>query len=154
MLTTFDHDALVTDAIRAGASGYLLKDADPEQLRQAVRDAAAGNAPLSPTIAKHLIAGLVGPVSPPSEATQRLADLTGREREVLTYVARGLRNDEIAHGCSSVRRQSAPVGRIMTKLGVRDRAGLVVLAYETRLVQPGHVAAPGSGVFRAGAESP
>lgn len=155
VLTTFDHDALVTDAIRAGASGYLLKDADPEELRQAVRDAAAGNAPLSPTIAKHLIAGLVGPVSPPSEATQRLADLTGREREVLTYVARGLRNDEIAHELFiSPETVRTHVGRIMTKLGVRDRAGLVVLAYETRLVQPGHVAAPGSGVFRAGAESP
>lgn len=145
VLTTFDHDELVTGAIRAGASGYLLKDTGPEQLRQAVRDTAAGDAPLSPTIAKHLIAGLTDPASQqtehaerPTEHTARLAELTDREREVLTYVARGLRNDEIAaHLVISPETVRTHVGRIMTKLQARDRASLVVIAYEARLVRPG-----------------
>ncbi len=145
VLTTFDHDELVTGAIRAGASGYLLKDTGPEQLRQAVRDTAAGDAPLSPTIAKHLIADLADPASQqaehterPTEQTARLAELTDREREVLTYVARGLRNDEIAaHLVISPETVRTHVGRIMTKLRARDRASLVVIAYETRLVRPG-----------------
>ena len=114
VLTTFDHDELVTSAIRARASGYLLKDTSPEQLRQAIRDTAAGNAPLSPTIAKHLIAGLAHPPSPPTQDPERLAVLTEREREMLTHV-----------------------GRIMTKLQARDRASLVVIAYETGHVRPG-----------------
>lgn len=139
VLTTFDHDKLVTGAIRAGASGYLLKDTTPEQLRQAVRDTAAGNAPLSPTIAKHLIAGLVDQLPAPAETTERLAELTEREREVLTYVARGLRNDEIARNLFiSPETVRTHVGRIMAKLQARDRAGLVVIAYETQLVRPGH----------------
>ena len=125
VLTTFDHDELVTEAIRAGASGYLLKDADPDHLRQAVRDTAAGNAPLAPAVAKHLIAELVEPAPAPSDASPQLAELTEREREVLTYVARGLRNDEIArHLFISPETVRTHVGRIMTKLGARDRAGL------------------------------
>lgn len=140
VLTTFDHDELVIGAIRAGASGYLLKDISPEQLRQAVRDTAAGNAPLSPTIAKHLIAGLADQPSPPAETSDRLAGLTDREREVLTYVARGLRNDEIArHLVISPETVRTHVSRIMGKLQAHDRAGLVVIAYESRLVRPGHL---------------
>ena len=139
VLTTFDHDELVTGAIRAGASGYLLKDTSPEQLRQAVRDTAAGNAPLSPTIAKHLVAGLAEQPSPPPETSERLAELTDRERQVLTYVARGLRNDQIAHHLViSPETVRTHVSRIMNKLQTHDRAGLVVIAYETRLVRPGH----------------
>lgn len=145
VLTTFDHDELVTNAIRAGASGYMLKDTGPEQLRQAVRDTAAGDAPLSPTIAKQLIASLTDPASQPAEHlerttehTARLAELTEREREVLTHVARGLRNDEIAtHLVISPETVRTHVGRIMTKLQARDRASLVVIAYETHLVRPG-----------------
>ncbi len=139
VLTTFDHDELITGAIRAGASGYLLKDTTPEQLRQAVRDTAAGNAPLSPTIVKHLIAGLGDQLPAPADTSERLADLTEREREVLTYVARGLRNDEIARKLViSPETVRTHVGRIMAKLQARDRAGLVVIAYETHLVRPGH----------------
>jgi DNA-binding NarL/FixJ family response regulator len=138
VLTTFDHDELVTGAIRAGASGYLLKDTSPEQLRQAVRDTAAGNAPLSPTIARHLIAGLADPRTPPARASERLAVLTEREREVLTHVARGLRNDEIAERLViSPETVRTHVGRIMAKLQARDRARLVVIAYETGHVRPG-----------------
>jgi DNA-binding NarL/FixJ family response regulator len=137
MLTTFDLDEHVYAALRNGASGFLLKDTPPEDLIRAIRVVAAGDALLAPTVTRRLIAELSrAPVrpSPPPE----LATLTEREREVLGLVARGLSNAEIAAelvlGETTVKTH---VGRILTKLGLRDRVQAVVLAYESGLVVPG-----------------
>ncbi len=138
MLTTFDLDEYVYGALRAGASAFLLKDAAPEALVDAVRVVAAGEALLAPTVTRRLIERFAeGPT--PDPATQRDLDLlTEREREVLVLVARGLSNAELADrlhvGTSTAKTH---VGRLLSKLGARDRAQLVALAYEAGLVRPG-----------------
>ncbi|MFD0268339.1 response regulator [Streptomyces sp. NPDC127106] len=143
MLTTFEVDEYVASALRAGASGFLGKGAEPEELLNAIRVAAAGEALLSPAATKGLIAtflaqgGGAGRTAPAAEDAERLAALTGREREVLVQVAGGLSNDEIA-GLLQVSPLTVKthVNRAMAKLGARDRAGLVVIAYESGLVRP------------------
>ncbi|HEU4907553.1 MAG TPA: response regulator transcription factor [Propionibacteriaceae bacterium] len=144
MLTTFDDDDQIFAAIRAGASGYLLKDAEPDDLREAIRVVAAGDALLSASITRKVMEGIIsGPAGVADHG--RLSELTEREREVLVGVGRGLSNDEIAaeiHISPATARTY--VSRILTKLGARDRAQLVVIAYETGLVTPGrHQESPG-----------
>ena len=137
MLTTFDLNEYVYEALRAGASGFLLKDVLPEDLVAAVRVVAAGDALIAPTITKRLIeqfARTAPPAAPPPE----LAELTPREVEVLTLVARGLSNGEIADELVlSQATVKTHVKRILAKLRVRDRVQAVVLAYEAGLVAPG-----------------
>jgi DNA-binding NarL/FixJ family response regulator len=137
ILTTFDLDDFVYGAMRAGVAGFLVKDTEPRDLLQAVRVAARGDALISPSVTRRLIADYAGR-APRPEPDPRLDALTPREREVVTLVAKGLSNDEIAErlALSRVTARSA-VSRVMTKLDVRDRAGLVVLAYESGLVGPG-----------------
>ncbi|WP_327085230.1 response regulator transcription factor [Nonomuraea sp. NBC_01738] len=138
ILTTFDLDDYVYEALRAGASGFLLKDASAAQLAEAVRVVAAGEALIAPAVTKRLIhefARLGGPRAP---ASRRLAELTERETEVLSLVAQALSNQEIA-GELVVSEQTVKthVGRMLAKLGLRDRAQAIVYAYETGLVRPG-----------------
>jgi DNA-binding NarL/FixJ family response regulator len=137
MLTTFDLDDYVYEALRSGASGFLLKDARPEDILNAVRVVAAGEALLAPSVTRRLIerfAAEPSPARPPSG----LAQLTERESEVLALVAQGLSNAEIAHQLYiSLYTAKTHVSRILTKLHARDRAQLVVLAYESGLVVPG-----------------
>ena len=139
ILTTFESDEYVYQAIRAGASGFLVKDTEPAALLQAVRVVARGDALLSPSVTRRLITDLATrPERPPSSDLGTLTLLTDREREVLTLVAEGLSNDEIAARLFlSPLTAKTHVSRIMTKLNARDRAQLVVLAYETGLVTPG-----------------
>lgn len=139
VLTTFDVDDYVYAALRAGASGFLLKDATPEELVAAVRVVAAGEALLAPTVTSRLIArfargpGTIGP--PPG-----LDGLTPREREVLVLIARGLSNKEIAARLVVAEQTvKTHVGRILGKLALRDRAQAVMVAYESGLVAPGVV---------------
>jgi DNA-binding NarL/FixJ family response regulator len=138
VLTTFHLDEYVYGALRAGASGFLLKDATPEQLVDAVRTVAAGEALLSPTVTTRLIADFVRrPPSAPA-AGARAAALTEREREVLLLVARGWSNAELAeHLCVSPATVKTHVSRILGKLDLHDRAQLVVFAYEAGLVVAG-----------------
>jgi DNA-binding NarL/FixJ family response regulator len=148
ILTTFESDEYVYQALRAGASGFLVKDTEPAELIQAVRVVARGDALLSPSVTRRLITDLASrPERPPTPAAV-LSALTDREREVLALVAEGLSNDEIAARLFvSPLTSKTHVSRIMTKLNARDRAQLVVIAYETGLVTPGHLAAgqpPGS----------
>ncbi len=135
VLTTFDEDALVHEALRAGASGFLLKDTRPTQLLEAIRVVAAGDALLAPSVTRRLIeqfAALPGPVVPAED------DLTDREREVLVAVSQGLSNQEIADdlhmGYGTVKTH---VSHLLTKLECRDRAQLVMHAYESGLTVPG-----------------
>ena len=138
VLTTFDLDEYVFEALRNGASGFLLKDVEPEELRHAVRVVARGDALLSPGITRRLIARFVEQGALQTGSAQRLAQLTAREREVVALVAGGLSNDEIAERLTlSVATVKTHVVHAMGKLGARDRAQLVVLAYETALVTPG-----------------
>ena len=138
VLTTFDVDAHVYDALRAGASGFLLKDATPEELLQALRVVAAGDALLAPRVTARLVEDFVRTAPRHDAAEARLDALTEREREVLVLVAGGLTNAEIADRLVvSPLTAKTHVSRILTKLGARDRAQLVVLAYETGLVSPG-----------------
>ena len=139
ILTTFELDEYVFEAIRAGASGFLVKDTEPVDLLRAVRAVAAGDALLSPGVTRRLIEAFATHSRDPHPDID-LALLTNREREVMTLVAAGLSNDEIA-GRLFVSPATAKthVNRAMTKLGARDRAQLVVLAYETGLVRPGWV---------------
>jgi DNA-binding NarL/FixJ family response regulator len=137
VLTTFDEDELVFEAIRAGAAGYLLKDVSPTDLRSAIRVVAAGESLLSPAVTGTVLRLL-------AERLQATVDdaplqvLTEREREVLALVGRGLSNEEIARELFlSPATARTYVSRLLTKLGARDRARLVVLAYETGLVVPG-----------------
>jgi DNA-binding NarL/FixJ family response regulator len=138
MLTTFDLDEYVYAALRAGASGFLLKDATAAELVHAVRVVAAGEALLAPSVTRRLIADFARqpPSGPPFPQT--LGALTQRETEVLRLVARGLSNTEIS-GALVIAEQTTKthIGRILAKLGLRDRAQAVVLAYETGLVTPG-----------------
>jgi DNA-binding NarL/FixJ family response regulator len=138
ILTTFDLDEYVFDALRAGASGFLLKDTPPEELAHAVRVVAGGEALLSPSVTRRLIEEFsrqpVSDAPPPSV----LNSLTARELEVLRLIARGLTNAEIATELFvSETTVKTHVGRILDKLHLRDRVQAVVLAYETGLVQPG-----------------
>jgi DNA-binding NarL/FixJ family response regulator len=136
MLTTFDLDAYVYDALRAGASGFLLKDTRPEDLVSAIRVVARGDGLIAPSITKRLIAQFAR--AAPRGVPAALQELTPRESEVLVLLARGLTNGEIAGelvlGHATVKTH---VKRILAKLGVRDRVGAVVLAYEAGLVAPG-----------------
>ncbi|RPF23293.1 response regulator [Myceligenerans xiligouense] len=137
VVTTFELDEYVTEAIRSGAAGFLVKDTDPADLVRAVRVAASGEALLSPSVTRRLLARVAGAARdvPPHPG---LDDLTPREREVLVEVAGGLANDEIARGLHlSESTVKTHVSRVLTKLGARDRAQLVVIAYESGLVRPG-----------------
>jgi DNA-binding NarL/FixJ family response regulator len=138
ILTTFALDEYVFEALRAGASGFLLKDADPEDLLRAVRVVAGGEALLSPTVTRRLIAEFVARPARLGASPASLEELTKREREVLSLVAMGLSNDEIAEGLvispATVRTH---INRVMMKLGARNRAQLVVIAYEAGLVAAG-----------------
>ena len=139
VLTTFDLDDYVFAAVRAGASGFLLKDTPPEDLIRAVHVVAGGDALLAPTVTRRLIEEF-GKTAPTAVATadDRLSRLTDREREVLVLMARGLSNTEIAEelilGEATIKTH---VGRVLMKLDVRDRVQAVVVAYETGLVRPG-----------------
>ncbi|MGW3422969.1 response regulator [Streptomyces phaeochromogenes] len=140
ILTTFDLDDYVYGALRAGATGFLVKDTEPEELLQAVRVAARGDALISPSVTRRLIAEFAGRVKGP-EPDPRLDVLTDREREVMRLVAAGLTNDEIAARLVlSPSTAKTHVSRIMSKLGARDRSQVVVLAYETGMVSPGWLA--------------
>jgi DNA-binding NarL/FixJ family response regulator len=137
IVTTFELDEYVAQAIRAGASGFLVKDTEPVDLIRAVRVVAAGDALLSPGVTRRLLERLAGGLKVAPETTA-LDALTEREREVLTLVGQGLTNAEIAAELFlSPLTAKTHVSRIMTKLGSRDRVHLVVVAYETGLVQPG-----------------
>jgi DNA-binding NarL/FixJ family response regulator len=138
VLTTFDEDRVVWDAMAAGASGFLLKTAPPLQLVDAVRTVAAGEALLAPTVTRRLIEEFVRRPPPGEAAPERLAELTDREREVMALVARGLSNREIAERLFlSAATVKTHLNRILGKLDLRDRVQAVVLAYETGLVRPG-----------------
>jgi DNA-binding NarL/FixJ family response regulator len=139
MLTTFDLDEYVYDALRAGASGFLLKDTPPEQLVAAIEVVSQGDALLSPSITRRVIGEFVKGNGPKPQAQfPRLADLTARELEVLTLIARGLSNAEIARTLFvSETTVKTHVARILMKLGLRDRVQAVVLAYEAGVVSPG-----------------
>lgn len=144
VLTTFDIDEYVYDALAAGASGFLLKDADPDEIAAAVRVVAEGDALIQPSVMKRLVERFVatrprtgaGSVSGQSRR-QVLEGLTGREREILSLVARGLSNDEIGSELFiSPATVKTHLSRVMAKTGAHDRAGLVVFAYESGLVTP------------------
>ena len=138
ILTTFDLDEYVYGALRAGASGFLLKDARPEDLLAAVRLVAAGDALLAPSVTRRLIERFTALPAPGRTDPSALAVLTDREREVMALVARGLSNAELAERIHvSPATAKTHVGHLLTKLGARDRAQLVMLAYETGLVSPG-----------------
>jgi DNA-binding NarL/FixJ family response regulator len=137
ILTTFGLDDYVFEAIRAGASGFLVKDTEPGELVQAVRVVAAGEALLSPSVTKRLIAEFAARAKEPRPPAG-LDELTPREREVVSLVAEGLSNEEIAGRLfMSPATAKTHVSRTMGKLGARDRAQLVVMAYESGLVRPG-----------------
>jgi DNA-binding NarL/FixJ family response regulator len=138
VLTTFDVDEYVFAALRAGASGFLLKDATPEDLLAAIRVVAVGEALLAPAATRHLVDAFVSRPSLGRPDAQLVGELTGREREVLRLVAQGLSNAEIA-GRLVVSPATAKthVSRILAKLGLRDRAQLVIAAYESGLIAPG-----------------
>ncbi|MBP0460058.1 response regulator transcription factor [Streptomyces montanisoli] len=137
MLTTFELDEYVFEAIRSGASGFLVKHTEPDELLRAVRAVVAGDALLSPGVTRRLIAEFASRSKSP-EHTTALSGLTDREREVMALVGIGLTNEEIARRLVvSPLTAKTHVSRAMVKLGARDRAQLVVLAYETGLVRPG-----------------
>ena len=137
ILTTFDLDEYVFEALRIGASGFLVKDTEPAELIQAVRAVARGDALLSPGVTRRLVAEFATRAKEPA-STSDLDRLTDREREVVALVAEGLSNDEIAERLIvSPATAKTHVSRAMVKLAARDRAQLVVLAYETGLVRPG-----------------
>ncbi|MET9429136.1 MULTISPECIES: response regulator transcription factor [unclassified Streptomyces] len=139
VLTTFDLDEYVYQALRAGASGFLLKDASARQLADGVRVVAAGEALLAPTVTKRLITEFAQRAEPPrAPASAQVGDLTERETEVLVLIAQGLSNAEIASRLvvaeSTIKTH---VSRVLVKLGLRDRTQAAVFAYEARLVTPG-----------------
>ncbi|MGW2025088.1 response regulator [Streptomyces decoyicus] len=138
VLTTFDLDEYVYEALRAGASGFLLKDASAAELAQAVRVVAAGDALLAPNITKRLIAEFSRVTSSPrTPLKDRVGDLTERETEVLSLIAQGLSNGEIAERLVVAEQTvKSHVGRILVKLGLRDRTQAAVFAYETGLIRP------------------
>ncbi|MER6088894.1 response regulator transcription factor [Streptomyces bluensis] len=137
MLTTFELDEYVFEAIRSGASGFLVKDTEPEELLRAVRAVVEGDALLSPGVTRRLISEFAARSKEPAAAAS-LGGLTEREREVMALVGIGLSNEEIARRLVvSPLTAKTHVSRTMVKLGARDRAQLVVLAYESGLVRPG-----------------
>jgi DNA-binding NarL/FixJ family response regulator len=137
VLTTFDLDEYVFEALRAGASGFLLKDRPPEELVAAVRIVASGDALLAPSVTRRLIEEFAGIPDAPATARE-LDELTEREREVLVLMARGLSNGEIAERLFVAETTvKTHVGHVLQKLRLRDRAQAVVVAYESGLVQPG-----------------
>jgi DNA-binding NarL/FixJ family response regulator len=145
ILTTFDLNEYVYDALRAGASGFLLKDVPPEQLIAAVRIVAAGDALIAPAVTKRLIESFIR-TAPPNSPPAELQNLTPREVEVLILVARGLSNAEIATDLVlSQATVKTHVKHVLAKLGVRDRVQAVVFAYEASLVTPGDRPAIASG---------
>ena len=138
MLTTFDFDDYVYEALRAGASGFLLKDAPRHDLIAAVRVTAAGNALLAPSVTMRLIDAFARRQAQTLPAPSRLESLTGREHDILMRLARGLTNAEIAADLVvSEATVKSHVGSLLAKLGLRDRVQAVILAYETGVVQPG-----------------
>ncbi|MFD3438010.1 response regulator [Streptomyces sp. NPDC058685] len=139
MLTTFDVDDYVYEALRAGASGFLLKDAPPADLIAAVRVVAAGEALLAPSVTRRLIAEFASQrQAPRKDPSLRLNGLTPRETEVLELIARGLSNQEIAaHLVLAEQTVKTHIGRVLSKLALRDRAQAVIFAYESGLVRPG-----------------
>jgi len=137
ILTTFDLDDYVYAALRAGASGFLLKDTPPADLLAAIQVIAAGDALLAPAITRRLIAEFARRPQPSQQPVAALAGVTGREREVLTLIGRGLSNPEIAQALHvTMATTKTHVSRLLAKLGARDRAQLVIAAYETGLIQP------------------
>jgi DNA-binding NarL/FixJ family response regulator len=140
ILTTFELDEYVFEALRTGASGFLVKDTEPVELLRGVRAVAAGDALLSPSVTRRVIGefATAGGRGRPANAPQELGQLTDREREVMVLVAEGLSNDEIAARLViSPATAKTHVSRTMIKLGARDRAQLVVYAYEAGLIRPG-----------------
>ncbi len=142
VLTTFDLDEYVLSAIRAGASGFLLKDAPPEEMLAAIRTVHRGDAVIAPSSTRRLLEHLVQvlPAEPGADdvARRAIGDLTDREREVLVLMARGRSNTEIGHDLFVAEATvKTHVGRILAKLGARDRVQAVVAAYEAGLVRPG-----------------
>jgi DNA-binding NarL/FixJ family response regulator len=138
VLTTFDEDRIVYDAMKAGASGFLLKSAPPAQLVDAVRTVASGDALLAPSVTRRLVEDFVRRPPPGAGRPELLASLTEREQEVLALIARGLSNGEIAAKLFlSSATVKTHVNRILSKLELRDRVQAVVAAYETGLVRPG-----------------
>jgi DNA-binding NarL/FixJ family response regulator len=141
ILTTFDLDEYAYGALRAGASGFLLKDAPPPDMLSAIRAVATGDAVVAPSVTRRLLSQfarhLPGPEAPLDRADSRVESLTPRERELLVEVARGLSNAEIAERLIlSEATVKTHVGSILNKLGLRDRVQIVVFAYETGLVRP------------------
>jgi DNA-binding NarL/FixJ family response regulator len=137
ILTTFDLDEYVFDAVRAGANGFLVKDTEPDELLRAVRTVVAGEALLSPRVTRRLIEEFAARAKAPRSGVD-ISSLTDREREVVALVAAGLSNDEIATRLiMSAATAKTHVSRAMIKLGARDRAQLVVFAYESGLVRAG-----------------
>jgi DNA-binding NarL/FixJ family response regulator len=138
MLTTFDLDEYVYEALRAGASGFLLKDVPPQGLVDAVRAIAAGDALLAPAVTRRLIEHALRGGRPPGPPPAELEELTPRELEVFRLIARGLSNAEIASELVlEIATVKSHVARLLTKLGLRDRVQAVVLAYESGLLVPG-----------------
>jgi len=138
MLTTYQVDAYVFEALRHGAAGFLLKDIEPDGLRAAIRTVAAGQSLLAPAVTRSVVEEFARLKAPETVGAERLAVLTDREREVMALVAVGLSNEEIGRQLiMSPLTAKTHVSRAMTKLGTRDRAQLVVLAYETGLVRVG-----------------
>jgi DNA-binding NarL/FixJ family response regulator len=135
ILTTFDLDEYVYAALRAGASGFMLKDTPPSELLTAIRVIADGNALLAPSVTRRLIADFASRVAEPAVSTEMLDVLTGREREVFGLVAKGMSNQELADALHmSAATAKTHVSRILMKLDARDRAQLVVIAYETGFI--------------------
>jgi DNA-binding NarL/FixJ family response regulator len=139
VLTTFDLDEYVFAALRAGASGFLLKDAKPAELLNGIRVVAAGDAAVAPSVTRRLIESFANHLpTEPTPADERLHELTDREHEVLTELARGRFNADIARRLFiSEGTVKVHVGRILTKLGLNDRIQVVIFAYENGIIQPG-----------------
>ena len=138
VVTTFDLDEYVYEALRAGASGFVLKDASAQALAEAVRVVAAGDAMLSPSVTRRLLGAFARLGAPRPPDREQVEQLTERETEVLTLVARGRSNAEIARDLVVAEQTvKTHMGRILTKLGLRDRTQAAVFAYETGLVRPG-----------------
>jgi DNA-binding NarL/FixJ family response regulator len=142
VLTTFEVDEYVFEGLRAGAAGFLLKEADPEEIVRAVRVVAEGESLLSPSVTRRVVETFAGGAAPTGPAVSGLDELTEREAEIVALVGTGLSNGEIAERLViSPATARTHVSRAMLKLGARDRAQLVVFAYETGLVTPGRGAA-------------
>ncbi|MEE1943316.1 response regulator transcription factor [Streptomyces sp. TRM 70361] len=143
VLTTFDLDAYVYEALRAGASGYLLKDSEPEDLLHAIRVVASGDGVLAPAVTGRLIAAFAQGAPVPAETTEALGSLTRREHEVLTLVATGLTNAEIGARLElAVGTVKIHVSAVLNKLGLRDRVQATIFAYESGLIRPSGLSAP------------